>query len=97
MQRRLLDLLICPRCLPGERPLRASIRITHGDEIVEATLACSHCAATYPVSAGLATYPTDAQTLDELLLEADRRLMRAKREGRNRVIGYGLESHVAEW
>ena len=38
------------------------------------------------VSAGIATYPVDAQNLDELMLEADRRLMRAKKAGRNCVI-----------
>ena len=38
------------------------------------------------VSAGIACYPTDAQDLDELLLEADRRLMRAKQTGRNRIV-----------
>ena len=38
------------------------------------------------VSAGIASYPVDAQDLNELLLEADRRLMRAKKAGRNCVV-----------
>ncbi|HUP87917.1 MAG TPA: GGDEF domain-containing protein [Longimicrobiales bacterium] len=40
------------------------------------------------ISAGVACYPTDATELSDLLLEADRRLMRAKAAGRNRVISY---------
>lgn len=38
------------------------------------------------ISAGIACYPTDATELNDLLLEADRRLMRAKAAGRNRVV-----------
>ncbi len=39
------------------------------------------------VSAGIATYPADGHTADELLDEADARLFRAKAAGRNRVVG----------
>lgn len=38
------------------------------------------------VSAGVASYPEDAEDLGELTLEADRRLLRAKEAGRNRVV-----------
>lgn len=38
------------------------------------------------ISAGIACYPVDAQDLDALLLEADRRLLRAKSAGRNCVV-----------
>jgi SAM-dependent methyltransferase len=55
MQQRLLDLLICPRCLPAEKPLRATVRAARDAEVLEATLACPKCLAAYPVSAGLAT------------------------------------------
>lgn len=41
------------------------------------------------ISAGIACYPADAQELSELLLEADRRLLRAKAAGRNCVIAAG--------
>jgi predicted signal transduction protein with EAL and GGDEF domain len=39
------------------------------------------------MSAGIATYPADGVSADELLDEADARLFRAKESGRNRVIG----------
>ncbi|NJC88451.1 MAG: methyltransferase domain-containing protein [Desulfuromonas sp.] len=55
MQRRLLDLLICPRCLPAEKPLRAALREVRAGEVVEATLTCPKCRTDYPVSDGLAT------------------------------------------
>lgn len=38
------------------------------------------------ISAGIACFPDDAQELGDLLLEADRRLLRAKEAGRNCVI-----------
>lgn len=41
------------------------------------------------ISGGVASYPTDAETLDELIEAADRSLYLAKAEGRNRV-------HIAE-
>jgi diguanylate cyclase (GGDEF)-like protein len=38
------------------------------------------------VSVGIASFPADAATLDELLAAADRALYRAKNEGRNRIV-----------
>lgn len=54
MQRRLLDLLICPRCLPAEKPLRASLRDLREGDVHTATLTCPSCAAVYPVRDGVA-------------------------------------------
>jgi SAM-dependent methyltransferase len=55
MQRRLLDLLICPRCLPAEKPLRATLREVRDGDVYHATLSCPFCAADYEVCHGLAT------------------------------------------
>jgi diguanylate cyclase (GGDEF)-like protein len=38
------------------------------------------------VSVGIASYPADASSLDELLLAADRALYRAKNQGRDRIV-----------
>ena len=38
------------------------------------------------VSIGIAAYPLDAGTLDELLSAADRALYRARNQGRDRII-----------
>jgi diguanylate cyclase (GGDEF)-like protein len=42
------------------------------------------------VSAGVATWPNDGRSPEELLEQADRRLFEAKESGRNRVIGARL-------
>lgn len=55
MRRHLLDLLICPACLPAEKPLAATLHDVRDDEVVAAKLACPKCRAVYPVSDGLAT------------------------------------------
>ncbi len=39
------------------------------------------------VSIGLASFPEDARLQDELILKADERLYKAKREGKDRVVG----------
>jgi SAM-dependent methyltransferase len=71
MQRRLLELLICPRCLPAEKPLRASMCELRGDEVYAATLDCPKCRATYPICDGLATLlPADAA--EDLYTSSDR-------------------------
>ncbi len=41
------------------------------------------------ISAGVATFPEDAKTADDLIAVADRRLYRAKELGRNRVVAEG--------
>lgn len=43
------------------------------------------------VSVGVAVYPEDADTISDLLIIADRRLYRAKADGRNRVVADGAE------
>ncbi len=46
------------------------------------------------VSGGLASYPWDAQRAVDLLAQADRALLRAKRDGKNRIYLVGAESSV---
>ncbi|MBN1105668.1 MAG: methyltransferase domain-containing protein [Deltaproteobacteria bacterium] len=53
MKRRLLELLICPACLPEEKPLRGSIAGADGDDIVTGRLTCPGCGAEYPVEDGV--------------------------------------------
>ena len=66
MHRRLLDLLICPRCLPAEKPLRATLRDLRDGDVVTATLTCPSCAAIYPVRDGIAVMlPSEARTLED--------------------------------
>ena len=43
---------------------------------------------TQTISVGLAAFPEDAQTLDELIERADQALYAAKRQGRNRVVAW---------
>ena len=38
------------------------------------------------ISIGVANFPEDAKVQDELIMKADERLYKAKREGRNRVV-----------
>ncbi|PLX86661.1 MAG: SAM-dependent methyltransferase [Desulfuromonas sp.] len=54
MKRRLLDILICPACLPGERPLGASVAREEDGEIVSGRLDCSTCGSRYPIEDGTA-------------------------------------------
>jgi uncharacterized protein YbaR (Trm112 family) len=54
MKKQLLELLVCPHCLPLEYPLTAdSIREQDGD-IETGTLKCRNCAALFPIVEGVA-------------------------------------------
>jgi len=54
MKKALLDMLICPNCVPEEQRLRETITEARKDEIVEGTLQCSQCSSIYPIKEGLA-------------------------------------------
>uniref|UniRef100_A0A7V4GA78 Methyltransferase domain-containing protein n=1 Tax=Desulfobacca acetoxidans TaxID=60893 RepID=A0A7V4GA78_9BACT len=54
MHQALLDLLICPRCLPGEQPLKATLAAVEGEDILEGMLGCAHCGTHYPIQEGIA-------------------------------------------
>ena len=54
MRQELLDILICPACLPQERPLALSGARCGAGEILAGTLECPGCGRGYPVEEGLA-------------------------------------------
>jgi uncharacterized protein YbaR (Trm112 family) len=54
MKNTLLDLLICPRCLPEEHRLKESIAEAERGDIIEGRLRCSRCQAVYPIHQGIA-------------------------------------------
>ncbi|WP_028585833.1 Trm112 family protein [Desulfogranum mediterraneum] len=54
MKKQLLELLICPLCLPREFPLTADIMVeSHGD-IETGTLGCPSCRSSFPITDGIA-------------------------------------------
>jgi len=64
MKKQLLDLLVCPCCLPREQPLVAEIVHEQEGDIDTAILMCQHCAARFPVTDGIALldpHATDSQ------------------------------------
>ena len=54
MKKQLLDLLVCPACLPQEYPLVAEIVREQEGDIDTAILMCQHCGARFPVTDGIA-------------------------------------------
>ncbi|NTV29371.1 MAG: GGDEF domain-containing protein [Candidatus Omnitrophica bacterium] len=62
------------------------IRTAVHDEKIRAYDAALHVS----LSVGVATFPDDAQQLDELLDKADWALYRAKKQGRDRVVGFSV-------
>lgn len=54
MKHALLDLLICPKCLPNEYPLQVANQETHQDDIITGALACPQCQTRYPIQEGVA-------------------------------------------
>jgi uncharacterized protein YbaR (Trm112 family) len=54
MKRILLDHVICPACLPRERPLQEEIVEERQEDILEGNLSCASCGAFYPIRDGIA-------------------------------------------
>lgn len=50
----LLNLLICPACLPAEIVLGSRIIKEEGEDILEGSLSCPQCGSVYPVREGIA-------------------------------------------
>lgn len=54
MKMQLLDLIVCPHCLPREYSLVADIISERDGDIETGTLKCPHCVALFPISEGIA-------------------------------------------
>ena len=53
MKKHLLELLICPSCLPQEIPLAAEILRENDGDIECGNLGCPHCGAVFPIDEGV--------------------------------------------
>jgi len=53
MKRKVLEYLICPACLPEEKPLGLRSCQSSGQEIIEGILECGGCGQTYPIKKGV--------------------------------------------
>lgn len=54
MKKALLDLLICPACLPEERGLNETINTAAGEDILDGDLQCPRCRRVYRIRDGIA-------------------------------------------
>jgi len=54
MKKALLELLICPACLPDEHRLHEKIRETAGEDILDGELNCPQCGKLYRIENGIA-------------------------------------------
>ena len=54
MKELLVDLLICPSCLPVEAGLKCLIKEKDGEDILSGSLYCPHCNNNYPIRDGVA-------------------------------------------
>jgi len=54
MKKRILEMLVCPVCLPEEYGLDPHIAKEEEQDIIEGVLACRHCGREYPIQSGIA-------------------------------------------
>jgi len=54
VKKAVLEILVCPRCLPEERKLSEEIQEEKDDDILEGRLVCAHCEMAFPIRDGLA-------------------------------------------
>jgi diguanylate cyclase (GGDEF)-like protein len=86
--------IIMPEC-SLKRGLREAVILK--DHIKKSEVNCSHNKLTFTVSIGVAHYPSDAQTRDELIQKADMALYIAKKTGRDKVIAaQTIKTHQLE-
>lgn len=60
MKKHLLELIICPHCLPLEYSLVAAISEENLDDIETGSLHCPHCNAQFPITEGVALLDPDS-------------------------------------
>jgi diguanylate cyclase (GGDEF)-like protein len=75
--------VILPRC-SLKKGIDQAVRIK--DHILKSDVKINHGRIKFTVSIGVAYYPGDAQTREELIEKADQALYTAKKKGRNRII-----------
>ncbi|MCD6298679.1 MAG: Trm112 family protein [Deltaproteobacteria bacterium] len=49
MKKLLIEMLICPACLPDENRLISKIIKDQGEDILSGSLACRQCGKVYPI------------------------------------------------
>jgi uncharacterized protein YbaR (Trm112 family) len=54
MKKKILELLICPACLPEEQDLNPHIKEEKENDILEGGLFCTRCGREYPIKSGIA-------------------------------------------
>jgi SAM-dependent methyltransferase len=54
MKKVLLEILICPLCLPEEHRLKENVMRIQKDDIIEGYLTCGRCGSAYPIQSGIA-------------------------------------------
>lgn len=69
MKKSLIEILVCPACLPDENSLDMEILQEQGGDIIEGSLRCSQCGKTYLIQNGIAFL--DVTSLQESGIKAD--------------------------
>ncbi len=54
VKKQLLEILICPQCLPAEYSLTPYMDLVTKDDIEQGRLVCPHCGTQYPITDGIA-------------------------------------------
>jgi uncharacterized protein YbaR (Trm112 family) len=62
MKKPLLEMLVCPVCLPDEIALKAVINEQQQEDITEGALTCPKCGGAYPIREGIAFLDPSPQT-----------------------------------